>query len=229
MGQERKKVACPCSMMKYQTTIFSVDKGDQMRVQGGGFASKAHFKKWYKKQLLAILDCMLLNGLVAWNLACNERGARSSIKISLKRYQFMQSVAQSMLDYKDESEAGSASTVPPSLAKALTRKYDLMDHLPMQCKKCRECTVCKLEVVTKQRSWYAGVKIGVSECSSCKCIAHAAIQQGSRRLIHQVPQFANMPCFNILHTDVGLEKRRPGSTTCMANNISDSDDNESSS
>jgi hypothetical protein len=41
--------------------MFGVDKGDQMRVHGGGFATKAHFKKWYKKQFLkkqflAIID-----------------------------------------------------------------------------------------------------------------------------------------------------------------------------
>jgi hypothetical protein len=53
-------------MIKYQQMMYAVDKGGQARAHFGGFSSKAHFKKWYKKQFLAILDCMLLNGLVAW-------------------------------------------------------------------------------------------------------------------------------------------------------------------
>jgi Transposase IS4 len=34
VGQTRKEVPCPCALKKYQQTMFGVDKGDQMRVQG---------------------------------------------------------------------------------------------------------------------------------------------------------------------------------------------------
>jgi Transposase IS4 len=161
MGQDRKKVPCPCSMMRYQTTMFGVNKGDQMRVQGGGFASKAHFKKWYKKQFLAILDCMLLNSLVAWNLACEER-SRLNDKMQLKRFQFMSSVAQSMLDFPDEDSKlpGTTKHLPP-LTSGSKRRHDLLDHLPIQCNKRRACTVCKLEVTSMNRDLgMGGVKIG---------------------------------------------------------------------
>ena len=33
----------------YQRFMDAVDRGDQYREMGGGFANKAHFKKWYKK------------------------------------------------------------------------------------------------------------------------------------------------------------------------------------
>jgi hypothetical protein len=45
---------------------------------------------------------MLLNALVAWNLAAWERSPKG--KVMLKRYQFMMSVAQSMLNFKDEHD-----------------------------------------------------------------------------------------------------------------------------
>jgi len=48
--------------------MFGVDKGDQMRLHGGGFVRKAHHKKWHKKSFFVVLDCMLLNSLIAWNM-----------------------------------------------------------------------------------------------------------------------------------------------------------------
>jgi hypothetical protein len=50
-----------------------VDKGDQYRARGGGFANKAHFKKWYKKILLGLFDIMLLNAFVCYNMCLEER------------------------------------------------------------------------------------------------------------------------------------------------------------
>ena len=48
--------------------MYGVDKGDQIKKKGCSFAKKAHFQKWYIKYFFAIMDCMLLNSLITWNL-----------------------------------------------------------------------------------------------------------------------------------------------------------------
>ena len=49
---------------KYQQGMGGVDKFDQRNKAGGGFLKKAHFKKWYKKIHLGLMDYMLANGQV---------------------------------------------------------------------------------------------------------------------------------------------------------------------
>jgi len=73
IGSQRKVFPCPTVLAHCQQTMGGVDKGDQMRLHGGGFARKAHCKKWCKKAFFAVADCMLLNSLIAWNLSCKER------------------------------------------------------------------------------------------------------------------------------------------------------------
>ena len=46
-----------------------VDRGDQHRIMGVGFANVAHFKKWYKKTHFGIADFNFLNYFSAWNLS----------------------------------------------------------------------------------------------------------------------------------------------------------------
>jgi hypothetical protein len=75
------------AMRMYQLWMLGVDKGDQMKVHWGGFSRKAHFKKWYKKIYLWILDAMILNGLVVWNdTALNV----SLNRPTMKRHKFHQ-------------------------------------------------------------------------------------------------------------------------------------------
>jgi Transposase IS4 len=79
IGSQKKAFPCPWIIMKYQKNMQGVDKNDQMRAIGGGFASKAHYKKWYKRAYFAILDMMTLDAFIAWNLAaktstgCNRK------------------------------------------------------------------------------------------------------------------------------------------------------------
>jgi Transposase IS4 len=202
VGQRLRKVACPCCMIKYQRTMFGVDKGDQMRVQGGGFALKAHFQKWYKKQFFGILDCMLLNSLVAWNLAASERSNKT--KIPLKRHEFMTSVAQTMLEYKDDIEVQSESSNKRNASSNMCES--MRSHKPTQSRKRRACTVCQLEVTSMNPSLgTSGLKSNVSFCDTCGCWAHAAIQIDSNRRIHKLPEFQGMSCFDIMHSKEGLE------------------------
>jgi Transposase IS4 len=73
IGSEKKTFSCPYIITKYQKNMMGVDKSDQMRAAGGGFASKAHYKKWYKRAYFAILDMMTLLGLVTKE-PCNCNG-----------------------------------------------------------------------------------------------------------------------------------------------------------
>jgi hypothetical protein len=84
-----------------------VDKSDQMRAAGGGFAAKAHYQKWYKRVFFAILDMMTLNALIAWNLSSvNTRLNRPK----LKRHEFLWSIAQDMLEYHDATNVSDLSS-----------------------------------------------------------------------------------------------------------------------
>ena len=53
-------VRCPSDVVEYQTYMDGVDRGDQHRVMGAGFANVAHFKKWYKKVFMGITDFSFL-------------------------------------------------------------------------------------------------------------------------------------------------------------------------
>ena len=68
-GANRIRLPVPYDYNKYSKKMFGVDKGDQFRAHFGGFANRAHFKKWYVKVYLAILDCSLLNAYSAWNIS----------------------------------------------------------------------------------------------------------------------------------------------------------------
>jgi len=72
VGSEKKQFPCPGALQHYQKNMGGVDKADQMRTHFAGFASVSHFKKWYKKADMAVLDCMLLNGLILWNMVCDK-------------------------------------------------------------------------------------------------------------------------------------------------------------
>ena len=53
-------VRCPSDIVEYQNYMDGVDRGDQHRVMGAGFANVAHFKKWYKKVFMGIADFSFL-------------------------------------------------------------------------------------------------------------------------------------------------------------------------
>ena len=64
-GQEIREVHCPCDIVRYQTYMNAVDKGDQKRERGAGFCAKAHFQKWYKRGIMGLGDFGLLNATCA--------------------------------------------------------------------------------------------------------------------------------------------------------------------
>ena len=97
-GRRKLDYPCPTVMTKYHREMGGVDKADQHRAAGGGFALKAHYKKWYKKGYFALLDCMLLNAWLGWNISCQQIPNRWE----LRRHEFYTYVAERMLNFKDD-------------------------------------------------------------------------------------------------------------------------------
>jgi hypothetical protein len=102
-GNQQISVPCPKAIIHYQENMGGVDRGDQMRAHFGGFASQGHFKKWYKKTLMAVLDCMLHNARLLWNMSVDSDYGRAQGRRHLERYEFMHVVAQERLKFKTES------------------------------------------------------------------------------------------------------------------------------
>ena len=102
-GQETISVPCPKAIMHYQENMGGVDRADQMRSHFGGFATKGHFKKWYKKTLMAVIDCMLHNGRLMWNMSVDSDYGRAHGRKPLERYEFMHLVAQELLNFRTQS------------------------------------------------------------------------------------------------------------------------------
>jgi hypothetical protein len=55
-GFQILNLQCEKSLKQYQDGMDAVDRTDQYRQRGSGFACKAHYKKWYKNAYFAILD-----------------------------------------------------------------------------------------------------------------------------------------------------------------------------
>ncbi len=69
-GSESKTFKCPSALGAYNRFMGNTCLVYYYKKIGGGFTSWHHFKKRYKKGFLAILDSMLVNRWVAWNMSC---------------------------------------------------------------------------------------------------------------------------------------------------------------
>jgi len=188
----------------------SIDRNDQMRVHGGGFSQKAHFKKWYKKVYLAVMDCMLLNSWIAWNLS-TERLARSGRR-KLKQCEFFNYIAETFLNYSKPEEH---HQLVQSTAKAVTTIIEGIPHIPMKPNQGSppRCAVCKLEYNWNKGLGEQDLASAVASCSCCRVSAHNHVIVNGNRRIHKRPEFANMTCFDIMHSVPGLQMwpRKEGS------------------
>jgi hypothetical protein len=176
--------------------MFGVDKGDQIRVQGGGFSNKAHFKKWYKKTYLAILDCMMMNSLIAWNMAAARQG---TTKEKLLRHQFMSFVAEEFMDYEDQTLLGDSPRMSPRRRKETC----ITDHHMVTVRSGTRCAVCRMELNMNPSLGQEGLSTNIVQCLECRIPVHSIRVEDSNRQIHQLPQFQGLSCFAIIHTEDG--------------------------
>jgi len=177
--------------------MFEVDKGDQIRLHGGGFARKAHYKKWYKKSFFAVLDCMLLNSLIAWNLAVEREPGLYRQKFN--RHDFYAWIAETFMTYFDPNARSPEQTLQATRGLVDERGAHRAVSVPTNSR----CVVCKLD--SNYSRDVDGVKCAVSGCSVCPLVAHF-LPLEHRRKIHDIEEFKDMrTCFEIVHSDIGRE------------------------
>jgi Transposase IS4 len=215
VGSEKKSFTCPTVVTRYQRNMIGVDKSDQMRAAGGGFALKAHYKKWYKRAYFAILDMMTLNALIAWNLSAQTSSGRRK-RTELKRHEFLWYIAQCMLDYREKtSETVTVTTTNTSATD------ELDGHAPLPCSDSHaRCAVCRvdynterlalkvkaqsMDTVTAEKQSQRFITNTLAQCSRCRITAHPTIPK-QKRLIHSLEGFVGLTCFQIVHSKVGYE------------------------
>ncbi len=61
-GSKKIPFSCPKALQAYNKYMGYVDLVDFDKNMGGSFTEKSHFKKWYKKGYLGIMDFMRVNG-----------------------------------------------------------------------------------------------------------------------------------------------------------------------
>jgi Transposase IS4 len=192
-GKHKVDFTCPVAVIFYQLWMFGVDKGDQMRSHGGGFSRKAHFKKWYKRVYLGILDCMLANALVVWNdCAVNDAIRR---RPTMKRWEFYQYCAQVMMNMKDRDAA-----IDPHLLCSPGKAA----HVMTAPRNKDKCVVCKLESGQglAGKGKMEGFYKHVVKCTTCLMSCHNVVPKAPR-LIHSMPEFKGMTCWQIMHSPIG--------------------------
>lgn len=200
-GATKLDVPCPIVLQQYQKNMFGVDKGDQMRAHGAGFSNRVHFKKWYKRVYLAILDCGLLNSLIAWNLPSEERSLNRK---PMARHEFYSYVAQKMCTYADPNTEVAVDKVEKPKA-SFFHEMRSEEHIPERAKAGTRCPVCALEVCWLEKEMNtAGVKSGVHRCKKCGVTGHNFVPRAKNK-IHELPAFSNMSCFDIMHSKLGQE------------------------
>jgi len=162
IGRDKLQFPCPAALVHYQRNMGGVDRIDQMRSHGGGLASVSHFKKWYKKALMAVIDCQLLNGLHLWNATAEKIAGR----VKLKRAKYLRLISDFLLTYETKTfmspsrPAGqnrvarfAASPVDEALTEeAPTRTIDTGKEMGPAHKKDR-CLVCSLEGSYYKKLW----------------------------------------------------------------------------
>jgi Transposase IS4 len=143
IGPQQAQFACPAAIRHYQENMGGVDKGDQFRSHFGGFASQSHFKKWYKKVLMAILDCMLLNALNMWNLSVDK----VPLHRKMKCFEFLQLLANELLHYKTEGLMSPLTERVHQAPVAMERGAMIGNgHTIIMSTKTIRCIVCSLEL-----------------------------------------------------------------------------------
>ena len=196
---------CPMPLIRYQDNMGGIDHGDQMRSHFGGFATHGHYKKWYKKSALAIMDVMLLNAYIGWNMSSGDRVRSRRTKLS--RHTFYTIVAQTMCSYvaQEEVDALARRTRVASRPTCEDGHYPV----PLEGNKRVGCTVCLLEYRWRRKELgMKGMFTNVGRCAKCGLVAHLVSCKDDREdgwKIHTLPQFTDHTCFEILHSPQGRE------------------------
>ena len=205
VGATKKIFPCPVAIVKYQKGMGGVDRGDQCRLMGAGFAKKAHYKKWYKKSFFAILDFMLLNGYIAWNMAAAAENGDN--KYDLPKWEFYAFVAEQLLGFDDDdddnddddSDGDDVEDVTPA-SEFPTSINCLHEPVPIgyQGTFRGRCRICNLE--NRDKIGGAQSKTSLAQCKSCGVVAHLNVPENSKNMkVFGFPEFTGLSCMEIAH------------------------------
>ena len=153
---------------------------------------------------------MLLNSFIGWNESVKVRGVRRE---RLPRHKFYMYVAEAMCSYIDEKNAEAHNQAAYKIDTMVGT--DGNEHRPVNMERPwpQRCLVCKLELGINRMVGEEGLTHGVSQCSNknCRIWCHTAIQQKKERYVHRLPEFDNLTCFEIAHSNsaIGLWNIRP--------------------
>ena len=102
------KVRCPNDIILYQQYMDGVDRRDQHRVVGAGFANVAHFKKRYNKAFLGICDFSFLQAFTVWNLSVDteerKTRGRGTNRKKLLKWEFYSIAAEEMITFANDED-----------------------------------------------------------------------------------------------------------------------------
>ncbi len=68
-GSEIKTFKCQSALCAYNCFMSYLDLIDYNKKIGERFTARPHLKKWYKQGYLGVLNFMLVNRQVAWNMS----------------------------------------------------------------------------------------------------------------------------------------------------------------
>ena len=98
---------------------------------------------------------------------------------------------------KSESTEDDNKAQPPPIG------MDIDEHRPLN--RAGRCMVCRMEYNWKHELGQNGMASGCAECSKCGTSAHSSVVVDSNRIIHTLPQFRGMTCFEIMHSEDGRQ------------------------
>ena len=217
-GAKILDVVCPNDIVMYQKHMGGVDRGDQHRLTGAGFANVAHFKKWYKKAFLGIADFSLLQAFTAWNLSVDEiygnrRGNTNVKRKKLVKWEFYSAIAEELMTYCDRSEMDD-ETIVAGPSKTYMEGHNPNPYFTFKKEsiiKRPVCMVCSMEetvknkvfsetcVQVKARKHSRRVKF-LGKCTNpgCDIVAHTCNPRESK--VSNLSPFQDLTCFEIAHT-----------------------------
>ena len=235
-GANILNVPCPNDIVLYQQNMGGVDRGDQHRVVGAGFANVSHFKKWYKKAFLGIADFSLLQAFTAWNLSvdqmhANRRGNSNVRRQKVIKWQFYSVLAEELMMFVDNSTADDESTTKqktfeirrghtPAPYSTFGKTEQKKRPLCMICSmdEMARAQVLKLSATKARNRKFSRRSKYIVKCKhlNCNIVAHAAIPEDAK--VSSLPCFGGMTCFEIAHhprcTDLFANIQRRGKYYC---------------
>ena len=202
-GAENLNLFVEKALRRHQEGMDGVDRGDQSRECGAGFAAKAHYKKWYKKGDMAVQDFMLLNSFYAWNMAAADPSLNC---MKLTSWEYYAVAAEEMIVYEDTEFTSGPSGIDWNGNDTTLNTKHL--HKAMAKGGRRFCIVCKIEEKWRGEDGIkdapgksARSQFHMAMCTneSCKTVAHATKVDHERKILN-MPCFVGMSCFNIMYS-----------------------------